>query len=169
MSLYVVMGVSGCGKSSVARMLAEATGGIFLDADDFHTAENKLKMHSCIHLDDTDRWNWLGDLNKELRTRELDERPTFLACSALRATYRDHLSSGLPRLRFIYLQGSEECIRRRMEARKGHFMPPELLKNQFETLEEPSSGEAVVVSVENQLTDIVKTILQVIPEREKDR
>jgi len=159
MSLYVVMGVSGCGKSSVAKILAEATGGVFLDADDFHTEENKRKMNACVHLNDQDRWNWLKELNAELRRREADERPTFLACSALRARYREQLSSGLSRLDFIYLKGSQACIRQRMESRKNHFMPSELLTSQFETLEEPLTGEALVVSVEKSLPDIISTIM----------
>jgi len=167
MSLYVVMGVSGCGKSSVAKTLAETTGGVFLDADDFHTEENKQKMNACLHLNDHDRWNWLKELNEELQRRQTDGRPTFLACSALKAIYRKQLSEGLARLDFIYLKGSQDCIRQRMEARKNHFMPSELLASQFETLEEPLPGEALVVSVEKSLPDIISTVLCDIHSREK--
>lgn len=159
MNIYVVMGVSGCGKSSVARMLATATGGTFYDADDFHTPENKRKMSSSVQLNDSDRWNWLESLNQELKKHAADQQPTFLACSALRRTYRKHLANGLEKVGFIYLQGSRDCIRRRLAERKNHFMPPELLESQFQTLEEPSSDEAIIVSVENPLEDIVKMVL----------
>jgi len=163
MSLYVVMGVSGCGKSSVAMNLAKAMGGVFLDADDFHTEENKRKMHSCSHLTDQDRADWLKELNAELKKRDTNARPTFLACSALRSSYREQLKSGLSQLDFIYLKGSQESIRRRLESRKDHFMPVELLENQFETLEEPLPGEAIVISVEDSLPDIIANILSKIP------
>lgn len=159
MNLFVVMGVSGSGKSSVARMLAEATGGTFLDADDFHTPENKSKMASGIKLNDTDRWNWLERLNLELRKHAADPYPHFLACSALRKTYREHLAMGLEELKFIYLQGSQDCIHRRMEERKGHFMPTGLLDSQFQTLEEPTSEEALIISVENPLLEIITRVL----------
>ena len=159
MSLHVVMGVSGCGKSSVARMLAEATGGEFLDADNFHTPGNREKMADGISLEDTDRQEWLSQLNRELRSRASDPRPAFLACSALRRDYREHLAESLPQLGFIYLHGSQECIRKRMEERQDHFMPTALLKSQFETLEEPTEEEALTVSIENPLPVIISTIL----------
>ena len=160
MSLHVIMGVSGCGKSSVARMLAEASGGDFLDADDFHPPANRLKMAAGIPLQDEDRWGWLDLLNAELASRSDSSRPTFLACSALRRVYRERLSSGLPGLRFIYLKGSRECIGKRLAARTGHFMPAALLESQFATLEEPQEGEALIVPIDQPLDEVVRTALE---------
>ena len=136
-SQFVVMGVSGCGKSTVAEMLAQETGGVFLDADDFHPPANREKMAAGIPLCDDDRWGWLEILNRKLKTRAGSGKPLFLACSALRQVYRDRLSEGLPHLRFIYLKGSAELIRSRMASRENHFMPTSLLDSQFATLEEP--------------------------------
>lgn len=159
MSLHIVMGVSGCGKSSVARMLAEASGGDFLDADDFHPPANRAKMAAGIPLQDEDRWGWLDLLNAELSSRSASSRPTFLACSALRRVYRERLASGLPGLRFIYLKGSRECIGERLAARTGHFMPAALLESQFTTLEEPQEGEALIVPIDQPLEEVVRTAL----------
>jgi gluconokinase len=159
MGPFVVMGVSGCGKSSVAEKLAKATGGIFLDADDFHPPANKAKMASGIPLTDEDRWGWLDTLNAELRERSDDTPPTFLACSALRRIYRDRLAAGLPGLRYLYLKGSKELIRSRMESRNGHFMPPALLDSQFAALEEPTQGEATIIPIDPPVEEIVSEIL----------
>ena len=138
MNLYVVMGVSGSGKTTIARALAENTGGVWLDADAFHPPENKRKMAAGIPLTDDDRWGWLDTLRLELKNRTDAKGPVFLACSALRESYRQHLANGLPGLQFIYLKGSPECIAARLATRTGHFMSPALLKSQFETLEEPT-------------------------------
>ena len=116
-------------------------------------------MADGIHLEDTDRREWLSQLNRELISRASDPQPTFLACSALRRDHREHLAESLPQLGFIYLHGSQECIRRRMENRRDHFMPTALLESQFETLEEPSEEEALTVSIENPLPFIVSSIL----------
>jgi carbohydrate kinase (thermoresistant glucokinase family) len=157
---YVVMGVSGCGKSSVAAALASRTGGIFLDADDFHPEANKLKMAAGKPLTDEDRWGWLDTLNRELSGRAGDGVPIFLACSALRQIYRDRLSAGLPGLRFIYLKGSMDLIKARMQQRQNHFMPAALLESQFRTLEEPR--DAIEISIANEVPVIVELILQQI-------
>lgn len=146
---FVVMGVSGCGKSSVASLLASRTGGLFLDADDFHPAENRAKMAAAIPLTDADRWPWLHALNRELQAHATTGRAVFLACSALRQVYRERLSAGLPDLRFIYLKGSAEMIRRRLRSRENHFMPLALLDSQFAILEEPE--DAIVVSIDDPL------------------
>jgi carbohydrate kinase (thermoresistant glucokinase family) len=154
-SAFVVMGVSGCGKSSVAQSLAERVGGVFLDADDFHPRANKDRMAAGIPLTDDDRWSWLDILNAELRRRGAET--VFLACSALRQVYRDRLAAGLPDLKIIYLQGSKELIGGRLRARAGHFMPPALLDSQFATLEEPA--DVITVSIEPTLPEVVETIM----------
>ena len=157
MSIFVVMGVSGCGKSSVAARLAAAKDGDFLDADDFHPPANKAKMAAGIPLQDEDRAGWLDTLNEELKSRAANGRDTFLACSALRQVYRDRLSAGLPSLVFIYLKGSREAIRSRLERRTDHFMPATLLESQFATLEEPMN--ALTVSIEQPLDQVVEETL----------
>jgi gluconokinase len=157
---FVVMGVSGCGKSSVARELASRTGGVFLDADDFHPPVNVAKMSAGTPLNDEDRWSWLEALNRELKAHAKDGRSVFLACSALRQAYRDRLCDGLPTLRFIYLKGSKELIRRRMQSRANHFMPAALLDSQFATLEEPTN--AIVVEIENPVSVIVEKLLRAV-------
>ena len=162
MGPFVVMGVSGCGKSSVAEKLAKATGGSFLDADDFHPSANKAKMASGIPLTDEDRWGWLDTLNEVLRKRSDDTAPTFLACSALRRVYRERLAAGLPELRYLYLKGSKELIRSRMESRSGHFMPPALLDSQFAALEEPTEAEAAIIPIDPPVEEIVTGILALI-------
>jgi gluconokinase len=147
------MGVSGCGKSTVARRLAEAVGGDWLDADDFHSAENKAKMSHGIPLTDDDRWPWLDRLNEELRAAD-KEKPLFLACSALKQRYRDRLRNGLPDLRFIYLKGSFELIRSRLAHRSNHFMPAKLLESQFADLEEPTA--AIVLDISETLDQMIE-------------
>jgi gluconokinase len=147
------MGVSGCGKSSVARALAEANGGFYLDADDFHPAANKEKMAAGIPLTDQDRWPWLDILKGELAEGEISGKPLFLACSALKQKYRDRLSEGLPQLRFVYLKGSFELIRNRMVARQDHFMPVQLLESQFAALEEPL--DAIILDIAKPVDELV--------------
>lgn len=153
----MVMGVSGCGKSSVAEELATLSGGTFLDADDFHPAANKAKMAAGTPLQDEDRWGWLDALNRELRDRITSPKHTFLACSALKQIYRNRLASALPELGFIYLRGSKECIAQRLSKRTDHFMPPALLESQFATLEEPV--DALTVSIDQPLPEVVRAIL----------
>ncbi len=144
--LYIVMGVSGSGKTTMAQFLAHATGGDWLDADDFHSAENKSKMTHGIPLTDEDRWPWLDQLNGELRAAARNRKTVFLACSALKQKYRDRLVSGLPQARFIYLKGSFEFIRARLAQRKNHFMPAGLLESQFADLEEPTNAIVLDIS-----------------------
>jgi gluconokinase len=158
MSACVVMGVSGCGKTSVAALLAERTGGVFLDADDFHSVENKARMAAGLPLSDEDRQPWLDRLNAALRLHaSTDARPLFLACSALRERYRDRLAARVPALRFIYLKGSKELIRARLDARRAHFMPAALLDSQFATLEEPT--DALVAEVALPLPELIDSLL----------
>lgn len=157
---FVVMGVSGCGKSSVASMLALKTGGLFLDADDFHPPENKAKMATGTPLNDEDREPWLDALNRELKDQAKQSRTVFLACSALRQVYRTRLSAGLSHLRFIYLRGSPELIRDRLQNREDHFMPPALLASQFALLEEPA--HAIVASIDAPLAAIIDQVLSEI-------
>ena len=163
MSLYVVMGVSGSGKTTIARALAENTGGVWLDADDFHPPGNKRKMSAGIPLNDDDRWGWLNTLRLELKTRADAKAPVFLACSALRESYRQRLAAGIPSLEFIYLKGSPECIAARLATRTGHFMSPALLKSQFETLEEPA--DAITADIDQTTESLVAELSRKIATR----
>jgi len=158
MGVFIVMGVSGSGKTTIARALAEKTGGLFLDADDFHPLANREKMCAGVALTDSDRIPWLDALNVALRQHiSTTTRPAFLACSALREGYRQRLSAGVGLLRFIYLKGAEELIRKRMVARKAHFMPASLLDSQFAILEVPEN--AIVVDIDAPISLIVERLI----------
>ena len=143
--ILVLMGVSGCGKTTVGEILGKQLGWDFNDADDFHPPSNVAKMRAGHALTDDDRWPWLDRLNALLRASELDGKNTILACSALRQVYRDRLEQGCKDVRWFYLKGSFELIQSRLAARKGHYMNPALLQSQFATLEEPAN--AIVIDI----------------------
>lgn len=136
----VVMGVSGCGKSTVGGALAGRLGWRFADGDDFHPPANVEKMRAGIPLDDADRAPWLARLNAMMRDSTSAGCSVVLACSALRQRYRDALAEGLPGLRFVHLAGSAELIGARLAARQHRYMPAALLASQFATLEPPSDA-----------------------------
>ena len=142
----IVMGVSGCGKTTVGRALAQRLNATFLDADDFHPVANVAKMRAGMPLNDDDRAPWLATLNHELRTRSLRGEQVVLACSALKKNYRAAISAGLPHARWIFLDGSFELIAARMRERPCHYMPESLLRSQFEALERPE--DAITISIE---------------------
>ena len=137
----VVMGVTGCGKTTVGQLLAERLGWTFYDADDFHPEENVEKMRNGQPLSDTDRQPWLYKLNELLLHSEQQDSPVVLACSALKLEYRRILAEQLSQLRLVFLQGDSSLIQQRLTARTGHYMNPVLLKSQFDALEEPSHEE----------------------------
>lgn len=141
----VVMGVSGCGKSTVAELLSDQTGTRFAEADVFHSAGNKEKMAAGIPLNDQDRWPWLRDLATWTADQAREGRSTVMACSALKRSYRDLLRTGPPRLDFVHLDGSPDTIRTRMATRRGHYMPASLLESQIATLEPLQPDESGVV------------------------
>ena len=154
---YVVMGICGCGKSTVARLLADRLGIEMLDADDFHPLENVQKMQSGVPLDDVDRSGWLARLNEALRQRTESGASIALACSALKQRYRDALAEGVADCRWIYLKGSRELILERMSARANHFMPTSLVDSQLAALEEPTG--AIVIDIGQPLEAIVAETL----------
>ena len=151
----IVMGVSGCGKSTIGAKLAEELGWAFFDADDFHPAENREKMAQGIPLTDADRAGWLAALQHLLSTQIEKKSPCVLACSALKQRYRDTLAVN-ETVRFVYLRGSFDQIETRMKRRKDHYMPVELLKSQFEALEEPQ--DAVIVDISHTPEEIIQII-----------
>ena len=140
------MGVSGVGKTTIGEALASELGWPFIDADDFHPPQNVAKMASGVPLQDEDRWPWLDVLNEKLREHE----NAVVACSALKETYRQRLTRGLARFRFVYLHGSFELIAARLAERQHRYMPAALLRSQFEALEPPAQAIAVDVAGEVQ-------------------
>lgn len=172
---FIIMGVSGSGKSLIGSKLAEALGADFEDGDDFHPPANKAKMSAKIPLTDEDRWPWLQAMRQRIEEKQAAGRSYVLACSALKAVYRDLLSGGEPRssVEFVFLKGSPELIAARMAARKGHFFQgvsttttaggtaaPTLLDSQFATLEEPTADDAMIVNVDQTPDEIVGDILR---------
>jgi gluconokinase len=141
MTVIVVMGVAGCGKSAVARKLAAERGLPWIEGDDFHPPANVHKMREGIPLDDADREGWLGILCDEIRKHP---KGCVLACSALKSSYRDTFRSVSPSLRFVYLHITPKESLRRVAERSGHFYPPSLVLSQFDTLQDPSTEPDVL-------------------------
>jgi gluconokinase len=135
--IIIVMGVSGCGKSTVGSLVARQLGFEFRDGDDFHPAENVAKMRAGTPLNDTDRKPWLEAIAAYMRSTQAAGRGAVVACSALKESYREILLRHEPWVRFVHLTGPREVIAERLKARAGHFMPPTLLDSQFATLETP--------------------------------
>lgn len=152
----VVMGVSGCGKSTVALALAAALDGVFIDADDLHPAANVAKMSAGVALTDEDRMPWLRRVAEAMAAQSADGRLAVVACSALRRKYRDALREAGADVFFVHLDGSPELLAARMSARAEHFMPPALLTSQLATLEPLESDEhGAVVSIDAPVELIV--------------
>ncbi len=148
----VIMGVSGCGKSSVGEGLAARLGIPYRDGDDLHPAANVDKMCLGVPLTDDDRWPWLDRVADVLAK----DAPVIVGCSALRRAYRDRLRSGAGGpVHFIYLTGSRDLIASRMASRTGHYMPPSLLDSQFAALEPPQPEEALAIDIDQPLAAII--------------
>lgn len=159
----VIMGVAGCGKSSVGAALAAAIGASYADGDDLHPAANITKMTRGEPLTDQDRWPWLAAVGQALARG--DHR--IIGCSALKRSYRDKITAeaGGP-VTFIHLDGTYALIKARMDARTGHFMPPSLLVSQFATLEPPGADEdAVRVDIDQSMAGIVTDIVRLLAAR----
>jgi gluconokinase len=153
--LFVVMGVAGCGKTSVGQGLAKRFGGQFMDGDDFHPDSNIAKMSRGEALNDDDRWPWLEIIAKEMSSRD---GIVFAGCSALKKTYRDLIrrKCGEP-VCFVHLTGSKDLIASRMAARKGHFMPTSLLDSQFAALEPLDTDEIhFLVDIAGSQSDVIQ-------------
>lgn len=154
---FIVMGVSGCGKTSVGESLAQFLGWDFYDADDFHPPENIAKMADEIPLDDSDRTPWLASLHELISSSLKADRPGVLACSALKKRYRRQLMDGNDGVQIVYLKGSYDLIWSRMKKRTDHYMKPQMLKSQFETLEEPSN--ALTIDISLSVDEIVREVI----------
>lgn len=159
--VFVIMGVSGSGKTTVGQLLATELGCPFYDADDFHPQENIAKMANGIPLDDNDRAPWLARL-AELIQLHLDREETVIfACSALKKSYRDQLRVS-DQVKFIFLDGDFDLIWQRMHTRENHYMKSEMLRSQYDDLEPPTTGEAMRVSIDQPVDVILTSILQEI-------
>jgi gluconokinase len=161
LSVVVVMGVSGCGKSTIASMLAHRLNWIYEDGDWFHPQSNVRKMHAGEPLTDEDRWPWLHGIAAWIDASRRVGNHGTVACSALKRAYRDILVGERRDVRIVYLKGGRDLIARRMAARDGHFMPPSLLDSQFAALEEPQPDEhPIVVSIVPHPREIVEEIVK---------
>ena len=154
--VVIVMGVTGAGKTTVGRALAEALGWEFHDGDELHSEASKRKMHLGIALDDADRAPWLAALRKLIESMVSEGRNGVVACSALKQSYRDEIVVDPNSVKVVYLKGSKELIAERLRNRAGHFMNPDLLQSQIDTLEEPR--DAVVVDISGAPEAIVREI-----------
>jgi gluconokinase len=157
--MILMMGVCGCGKTTVGRALAQELGWRFLDADDFHPEANVAKMASGMPLTDEDRWPWFDRVVAEMRLLSAAGEHAVVACSALKQAYRDRLARG-GNVRVVYLKGDAATIEPRLAGRAGHFMPPSLLASQFATLEEPT--DAIVVDIAQPIAAQVAVITRAL-------
>jgi gluconokinase len=154
------MGVSGVGKTTIGKLLAESLQWEFHDADDFHSLENVEKMRLGMPLTDADRKPWLQNLQTAIRHWLHENKNVVLACSALRDSYRQFLVLDSDRTKLVYLKGSYQLIQQRLHERQNHYMNEKLLSSQFETLEEPS--DAVFINVIEPPQIIVQSIRTVL-------
>jgi len=143
--VIVIMGVAGCGKTAVGKLLAEQIGCEFFDADQFHSPENVALMRQGIPLDDEKRAPWLDRLACLIDTAIAEGRGIVLACSALKRRYRSRLGVGKQHVRLVHLDGPEALLRERIEQRTGHFMPASQLASQCALLERPTVDEAAII------------------------
>ena len=154
--IFYVMGVSGVGKSTIGKLLADTLTLPFFDGDDYHPKSNIAKLKEGHSLNDTDRHGWLQKLN--VIAKKHSDSGAIIVCSALKEKYRTLLNNGLEdKVVWVYLEGSFDEIMDRLQKRKGHFMPSKLLKSQFDTLEVPEN--AITVPIHNTPENIVSEII----------
>lgn len=165
---YLFMGVSSCGKSSIGAAVARELNAKFIDGDDLHPKANILKMKSGHPLNDDDRAPWLERINDAVFSIEMKKESGVIVCSALKKKYRDQIRQGNSRLTFIHLHGEFDLVKQRMLDRADHFMPIELLKSQFDTLEMPTAEESDVirVSIDGTFDEVVQRCVAAIQNAE---
>ncbi|MGO4302635.1 gluconokinase [Cupriavidus sp. RAF12] len=164
--IYILMGVSGSGKSTVGEMLAGRLHCGFHDADAFHSDANKAKMQAGIPLTDEDRWPWLSAMRAAIDAARAEGRTHVFTCSALRQAYRDRLTPPDGGVTFVFMKGDAATIGGRLSARTDHFFNPALLQSQFETLEEPQ--DALVLDIRRTPEALVQDILDECPPASTD-
>jgi ribose 5-phosphate isomerase A len=161
--VLVIMGVSGAGKSAVARELAARLGWPFEEGDSLHPEANVAKMHAGIPLTDADRQPWLERVAAWIDDQRAKRQPGIITCSALRRSYRQIIIGDRPEVRLIYLRGGRDLIAQRLAGRSGHFMPASLLQSQIDALEEPDPSEdPLTVDVEPPTGQIAEEIIQLL-------
>jgi gluconokinase len=166
MTVAVLMGVSGSGKTTIAEGVAKREGWRLVEGDDFHPPANVVKMRSSTPLTDEDRWPWLRAIAREIDAMLAGGESAVVASSALKRAYRDILIGDRRDVALVYLKGSKRLIADRMAARKGHFMPATLLDSQFAALEEPTADEhPIVVSIDRPPDGIVEDVVRKLKER----
>lgn len=155
--IVLVMGVSGCGKSTVAQLLADRLGAEYIEADDFHSEQAKMQMAAGISLTDEQRLPWIQALCKKVKVLFMQNKKVILACSLLRREHREQFYQlGLP-LTLLYLKGDKSLIYERLGARRGHYFPAQLLDKQFEDLQPPKVPEPLI---ELEITDSVEMLVE---------
>jgi len=161
----IVMGVSGCGKSTMAAALSNRLGLDMVDGDDLHFPESVAKMRAGVALQDDDRWPWLDRIGNYLSQPHAQGR--VVACSALKRTYRDRIREQAGDVCFVFLDGEFELIQKRMQQRVGHYMQPGLLDSQFRTLEKPQADESDVIRlpITEPVQDMVEQALNALHSR----
>jgi carbohydrate kinase (thermoresistant glucokinase family) len=145
-AVVVLMGVSGCGKSTIGNGLSQALGWPFRDADSFHPPANIVKMSRGVPLEDADRWPWLSAIAQWIDAQRVAGAAGIVSCSALKRAYRAHIVGAREGVRLVYLKGDMGLIAGRLAERKGHFMPATLLQSQFDALEEPLPAERALIA-----------------------
>jgi gluconokinase len=161
--IFIVMGVSGSGKSTVGKAVSKKFGWRFYEGDEYHPVENVEKMKNGFPLNDDDRLPWLISLRNIIEQAIEKKENIVISCSALKEAYRKILKVN-DEVRFIYLKGSYDLIRKRMEARENHFFKPDMLKSQFDTMEEPD--DAVVIDISGSTQKIIDDAIAKIMESE---
>jgi gluconokinase len=156
----ILMGVSGCGKSTIGTRLSRRLGWEFIEGDEIHPAENVRKMAGGTPLDDQDRLPWLKRINALLLEKQAEGASAIVSCSALKRAYREILAQGVEDLTFVYLMGDYETIFARMQSRDPHYMKADMLRSQFDALEPPDAAEALEISIDQPVEDSVEDIIR---------
>jgi gluconokinase len=160
-NIFILMGVAAVGKTTLGKALADATGGLFFDGDDFHSASNREKMTAGIPLTDADREDWLREIASLISERSKLSDLTFIACSALKQSYREILHAADPSLAFLFLTADPETLRHRITERYEvgeHFMPPSLLDSQLASLEPPI--DALNLDSSKSISELVSLVME---------
>ncbi len=156
--VLILMGPMGCGKTTIGKMLAEKLGWPFYDGDNFHPKENVEKMRAGVALTDEDRRLWLEKSREKIERWLKEKQDTILACSALKQSYREILGVDQKSVKTVYLKGSYQLLRKRIEERQHPYMNKDLLRSQLDTLEEPQEG--LIVDISATPETIVSTVIQ---------